>query len=73
MTPGDRVMIYEDPITQLKPEGRGRLIKKLGDQPKGIAILLKGFKDQADVHEYWLVRFMDGIECRRWIKIKEEK
>ena len=72
MIPGDKVMIYEDPVTQKRPEGRGRLIKKLGDQPKGIAILLKRFGNQTDIHEYWQVRFMDGMVCKRWIKTKEE-
>ena len=58
MTPGNKVMIYEDPITQLKPEGRGRLIRRVGQLP-----------DQ----EYWRVRFMDGYECIRWIKVEEKK
>ena len=58
MTPGDKVMIYEDPIIQKRPEGRGRLIKRV---------------IQESNKELWRVRFMDGMECWRWIKIKEEK
>ena len=58
MTPGDRVMIYEDPITKLRPEGRARLIEKFLEVPG---------------EEFWKVRFMDGFKCYRWIKIKEEK
>ena len=65
MTPGDRVMIYEDPVTQKRPEGRGRLVKKL----EGINGLFKSRGNQ----EYWLVRFMDGMECWRWIKVEENE
>ena len=58
MTPATRVMIYEDPITQKVPEGRGRLIEKLCE---------------SFGQEFWRVRFMDGMECMRWVKVEEEK
>ena len=57
MTPGDKVMIYEDPIIQKKPEGKARLIELIN---RGIG------------EELWEVRFMDGFKCWRWIKVEGE-
>lgn len=50
----DTVMIYQDPITQLKPEGK--------------AVLLHKIQDFSDGLEYWKVRFVDdGQFCARTI------
>lgn len=54
MKPGDIVMIYEDPITQQKEEGRAKLIKQLFDSGDG--------------QPYWLVEFLeDNYRCQRFI------
>ena len=47
MKPGDRVMIYEDPITQERQEGMATLVKRCSDVPAGHTL------------ESWLVRFDD--------------
>ena len=56
-TNGDNVMIYEDSLTELKPEGNAVLIKMLFDNPE---------------QEYWVVRFVSSDDWRathhRWIK-----
>lgn len=57
MKKGDKVMIYEDPVTQLKPEGEAKLIKKI-EEHHGM--------------EYWVVNFLsDGYDVQR--SIKKEK
>ena len=59
MIKGDIVMIYQDPITQLKPEGKARLVCKIMDWEDGI--------------ERWRVHFLeDGPDetFERNIKIK---
>jgi len=54
MNKGHLVMIYEDPITKKKPEGKARLIEKLG-KTRG--------------REYWRVRFLsDYFVADRWIE-----
>jgi len=55
---GDIVMVYEDPVTEQKPEGKAELLK----------LIIPG-TDQ----EYWKVRFIDdGTIVWRWIKPREE-
>ena len=58
MQPGDKVMIFEDPITQLKPEGT--------------ATLVENYKpDIGDGLSIWTVRFEDdGYVTTRTIKPK---
>jgi len=51
--PGDRVMIYTDPVTQEAKEGEAILLQRLiKNSPM----------------EYWRVKFTDGI-AHRWIKV----
>ena len=52
----DIVTIYEDPITELKPEGEATLLHKIGDMGDGL--------------ESWEVCFAgdDGRVCERLIK-----
>lgn len=53
MEKGQIIMIYQDPITQQKPEGEAKLLKLEKDDP-----------DQ----QYWKVRFLsDGFVTFRWI------
>ena len=55
MKPGDKVTIYEDPITQLKYEGMARLIKKISNLGNNL--------------ELWKVKFTeDSLETTRTIK-----
>lgn len=57
MKKGDVVTIYEDPITQKKPEGRARLISR-------------DIKAVGDGLEYWSVQFLEDYEdiTQRFIK-----
>jgi hypothetical protein len=58
MKKGDIVTIYEDPITQEKPEGEAQLIVK---------------ENVSDELQYWKVKFLDdGFVCERWIYNKGE-
>jgi hypothetical protein len=55
LTKGQVVMIYEDPVTELKPEGKARLIVREGVGRNGL--------------ETWKVRFIDdGFTANRIIK-----
>ncbi len=55
------VMVYEDPITQQKPEGLVELERKIWDGAPGEL-------------EYWRVRFLDGGEVTlRFIKAESER
>ena len=57
MTKGDIRMIFEDPLTEKRKEGKAKLIA-------GPA------KMSTSQMEYWLVRFLeDDYQVRRWIKI----
>ncbi len=57
MEKGEIRMIFEDPLTCEKEEGKAKLIA-------GPA------KMSTSQMEYWLVRFLsDGYQVRRWIKI----
>lgn len=52
----DIVMVYEDPLTKKKPEGKATLLKCLKS---------KGWQDQL---EYWKVKFLsDGFETGRMV------
>ena len=59
MKAGEKVMVYLDPFTCERPEGRATLLKK---------------GDAAPMNEvsYWLVRFDGDIDTRakywRWVK-----
>jgi hypothetical protein len=55
-----KVMIYEDPITQQKPEGKALLLHKIQDLPDGL--------------ERWKVCFAgeDGAVYERTIKADQE-
>jgi hypothetical protein len=59
MQKGDVVMIYEDPITEQKPEGKAELLKKVGGDEEV---------------EQWIVRFLDDdlktCQTLRLIKVK---
>jgi hypothetical protein len=55
MKRNDKVVIYHDPITKMRPEGEAILLKRLAQQ-----------FDQ----EYWEVKFMNGWVSSRWIKKK---
>ena len=56
---GDKVTIYQDPITELRPEGTARLIRKLGHDDGGSFTL-----------ERWIVRFEgDGYDFERSIRV----
>jgi hypothetical protein len=46
MKPGDKVMIYQRPITQEDPEGKAKLIEQIGE-------------DVGDGLTMWLVKFPD--------------
>jgi hypothetical protein len=55
LSKGQVVTIYEDPITQQRPEGKATLIK---------------FHFAQWDQEYWTVRFQeDGALTSRWVKI----
>ena len=55
---GDIEMIYDDPITRKRPEGKARLMKKLIPSPVGM--------------EYWQVQFLsDRVITERFISAKE--
>ena len=59
MKKGDIVMIYEDPITKQKPEGKARLLELLFDV--------------AFEQEFWRVIFLkDHFVADRWIN-KDQK
>lgn len=54
MKQGDTVMIYHDPITKKKPEGKATLRSKVSEDISS---------------EYWKVRFVaDGFFTNRWIE-----
>jgi hypothetical protein len=54
MKPGDRVVVYEDPITCLRREGTAKLIEQF--RP-----------DEGDGLSMWYVRFGDEPEVMRTI------
>jgi len=51
----DTVMIYEDPITQQKPEGIATLIKKIDDLGDGLERWNVRFVGEIDVYERTVV------------------
>lgn len=58
LKPGDKIMIYEDPFTEEKPEGEVVLVEKL--------------IDHGEEQEYWEVRFVgpDWQDTyKRWIRV----
>lgn len=58
MEKGDVVMIYDDPVAKMKPEGK--------------AELLELYKPEIDGFSIWVVRFLDdGYETIRTIFNKE--
>lgn len=61
MKTGDIITIYEDPITEKKPEGKALLLRKMGEDPFTIRPRLS----------YWWVEFLhDGLQTQRLIKIR---
>lgn len=67
MKAGDLVTIYEDPLTEKKPEGEAKLIRRTAVSP------LQKCKDGMGL-EQWLVEFLsDKAKCYRWIKKEELK
>ena len=50
--PGDKAIIYDDPITCEKREGIATLVEKIKEDK---------------LKEFWLVRFEDGMEVTRWV------
>jgi len=62
MKKGDVVMIYEDPVTEQKPEGPSELLKLISSD---------GQLDENSRLEIWKVKFLDdGIVTERSIKTK---
>ena len=55
------VAIYEDPITEKRPEGKARLVRRLNADHEGGMTL-----------ERWLVRFEgDAQDFERWVRVAE--
>lgn len=54
MKKGDKVMVYEDPISKEVSEGEATLIESLGSEA-------------FDGREYWKVKFNDGSFAARWV------
>jgi hypothetical protein len=54
LSKGDVVTVYEDPITQLKPEGRFWLDRLRMTDPAGL--------------EFWDCHDSDHVRVQRWIK-----
>ncbi len=62
MEKGQKVTVYQDPMTEQKPEGEAILLRKLGEDPPEANPRL----------EAWWVRFLeDGFETNRLIKAGE--
>ena len=60
LKPGKEIIVFEDPITEKKPEGKAILIRKIGLIGSG----LEGW----DLHS-WRVRFLDdGMVTERTIR-----
>jgi rubrerythrin len=58
LKPGDVVMIYEDPVTKAKPEGRAKLLKLIRTEEEDM--------------QFWQVEFIEGGEkVERWVDIRE--
>lgn len=58
---GDTVTIYEDPYTELKPEGKAKLVKCLDNR----------YWVDDTRYEIWTVKFLsDGYVCERTIRNK---
>ena len=58
MKKGDIVEIYEQPLTETKPEGKAKFISFLGVLAGGV--------------EHWRVKFLsDGMVVYRFIKVKK--
>ena len=55
MKKSDKVMIYQDPLTELEKEGKAILYQFLGS-------------NEIDKTEDWIVRFHDGCTVRRTIR-----
>ena len=72
MRPGDVVMVYQDPITEKRPEGKARLARRLGFRPRMVTPdQARALKPEDDVVRRWLVRFEGETETReRWINEK---
>lgn len=61
--PGDIVTVYQDPVSEEKPEGKVRLIEKITEDPPEVFTRL----------ERWEVEFLDdGFRTQRFIKSKGE-
>ncbi len=54
MTKGDKVMIYEDPITEAREEAKVLLLRRVSEEHNGV--------------ERWQVMFHDGFTTVRSIK-----
>jgi hypothetical protein len=59
LSPGQVVMIYEDPVSKKKPEGKAKLLKLIRSEEK--------FEDM----QFWEVEFEDGTRTERWVDIRE--
>jgi len=61
MKKGDIVMVYQDSVTEQKPEGKAELLKLLS---------LDGQLDENSILETWKVKFIDdGMVTTRSIKV----
>jgi hypothetical protein len=61
MTKGDRVTVYEDPLTCSIVEEKNVELLNLLDVSERVC-------GSADVLEYWEVIFPDGSHAERWIR-----
>jgi len=69
MKPGDVVMVYRNALAQQGPEGKARLVRRLGFRPGMVTPdEARALKPKDDVVRRWLVRFEGETQTReRWI------
>lgn len=65
MKKGEIIKIYEDPVTETKVEGVGKLLKKIQPDTK---MAEKLWETSPFTLERWLVEFSDGSRVHRWVK-----
>lgn len=65
MNTGDRVKIFEDPVTEQKFEGDAQLVSKTNTPDVQL--------EDGSHLEFWLVAFRNGEEAYRKIKVKKLK
>ena len=55
--PGERLMVYQDPVTRETEEGMATLV----------SCQIPAHESEPEEPENWLVRFDDGDEHSRWV------